>query len=85
MLIVVKEYDAITLTSRNSLFQESRCEYWEYIPSAILLSKQFIEESSSEPSLPVIRAFRIRISREMKCLVEATNQLTIHHAMVNSS
>ena len=85
MLIAVKEYDAITLISRDSLFQESRCEYWEYIPSAILLSKQFINESSSEPGLPVITAFRIRLSREIKCLVEATNQLTIHHAMVNSS
>ena len=85
MLIVVKEYDAITLTSRNSLFQESRCEYWEYIPSAILLSKQFIDESSSEPGLPVMMSFRRSMSEEITYLVEAINQPTIHHAMVNSS
>ena len=84
-LIVVKVYDVITLISRNSLFQESRSKYWEYIPSAILQSKQFIDESSSQSGLPVITAFRIGISGEIIYIVEAIDQLTIQHAMVNSS
>ena len=80
-LIVVKVYDVITLISRNSLFQESRSKYWEYIPSAILQSKQFIDESSPQSGVPVITAFRIRMSEEIMYVVEAINRLT----MVNSS
>ena len=75
----------ITLISRSSLLKESRSEYREYIPSAILHSKQFIDESSSQSSLPAIIAFRIRMSEEMIHIVETINQLAIRHAMVNSS
>ena len=71
--------------SRSSLLKESRSEYREYIPSAILHSKQFIDESSSQSSLPAIIAFRIRMSEEMIHIVETINQLAIRHAMVNSS
>ena len=75
----------ITLMSRTSLLKESRSEYREYIPSAILHSKQFIDESSSQSALPVIMAFRRRMSEEITYLVEAINQPTIRHAMVYSS
>ena len=75
----------ITLISRSSLLKESRSEYREYIPSAILHSKHFIDESSSQSALPVIIAFRIRMSKEIICIVETINQLAIRHAVVNSS
>ena len=48
-------------------------------------SKQFIDESSSQSALPVIMAFRIRMSKEIVYIVETLNQLAIQHAMVNSS